>query len=170
MKKLFCLLLILSMMLSLAFAEEGLPSFTTTDMDGNTVTQDIFANYDLTVVNIWTTWCIYCIEEMPALAQFKTMLPDNVNFITLCEDASTDMELAEKILQASGANFQTLIANQEIIDQYLYNVYSIPTTLFLDSNGVPVRSAVVGVPSLESPADAYYGLAMGALRTMNEES
>ena len=91
MKKLFCLILILSMTLSLSFAEEGLPSFSTTDMEGNTVTQDIFADYDLTVVNIWTTWCIYCINEMPALAQFKTMLPENVNFITLCEDASTEM-------------------------------------------------------------------------------
>ena len=170
MKKLFCLILILSMTLSLSFAEEGLPSFSTTDMEGNTVTQDIFADYDLTVVNIWTTWCIYCINEMPALAQFKTMLPENVNFITLCEEASTEMELAEQILQASGANFQTLVANQDMIDQYLYNVYSIPTTLFLDSNGLPVRSPVVGVPSLENPADAYYGLMQGALRMMREDS
>ena len=170
MKKLFCLILILSLTQILAFAEEGLPSFTTTDMEGNTVTQDIFADYDLTVVNIWTTWCIYCINEMPALAQFKTMLPENINFITLCEDASTEKELAEQILQASGANFQTLIANQDMIDQYLYNVYSIPTTLFLDSSGMPVRSPVVGVPSLEDPADAYYGLAMGALRMMQEDS
>lgn len=170
MKKITCLLILFAMTLSLALAEEGLPSFTTTDMEGNTVTQEIFADYDLTVVNIWTTWCVYCIQEMPALAQFHTMLPENINFITLCVDASTETELAEKILHLAGANFQTLVANQEMIEQYLYNVTSIPTTLFLDSNGIPVRSPVVGVPSLENPADAYYGLATGALRMMNEES
>lgn len=33
-----------------------MPSFTAKDLDGNTVTQDIFGEKDLTVVNIWGTF------------------------------------------------------------------------------------------------------------------
>ena len=168
MKKLFCLFLILAMSISVALADEGLTNFTTTDMEGHAVTQEIFADYDLTVVNIWATWCGFCIEEMPELAQLNTMLPDNVNFITLCEDASVDLKLAGDILRTSGANFQTLIVNQEIYDNFLYQVYAFPTTYFLDSNGMPVAQPIVGVPSLENAADVYYAITMSVLDALED--
>ena len=168
MKKKFCLLLILMMICSCALAEAGLTNFVTTDMEGNEVTQDIFADYDLTVVNVWATWCGYCIQEMPELAKLKTMLPENVNFITLCEDAHLEMDLTNEILTLSGSNFQTLIINQEIYDQFLYQVEAFPTTYFLDSKGMPVVDPLIGVPSLESPADAYYARTMRVLSEMGD--
>ena len=166
MKKLLCSLLLLAMIGSFALAEAGLNDFTTIDMEGNTVTQEIFADYDLTVLNVWATWCGYCIEEMPELAKLKTMLPENVNFITLCEDAHLDMDLANKILTASGANFQTLVLTQEIYDQFFYQIQAFPTTFFLDSEGMPVVDPIVGVPSIDAPADTYYALTMGVLSTL----
>ena len=48
-------------------SEVDLSSFQTVDLAGNEVTQDIFKEYDVTMVNIWATWCKYCIEEMRAL-------------------------------------------------------------------------------------------------------
>ena len=170
MKKFFCLLLILAMTASIALAEGGLTDFVTTDIEGHTVTQDIFADYDLTVVNIWATWCGYCLDEMPELSQLKTMLPDNVNFITLCEDASADLKLAGDILRSSGANFQTLVVNEAIYDQFLYQVYAFPTTYFLNSEGMPVVQPLVGVPSLENAADAYYAITMSVLDMMENDA
>ena len=163
MKKFFCLLLVLAMTASVALAEGGLTDFVTTDIEGHVVTQDIFADYDLTVVNIWATWCGYCIDEMPELSQLKTMLPDNVNFITLCEDASSDLKLAGDILRSAGANFQTLVVNEDIYEQFLYQVYAFPTTCFLNSEGMPVAQPLVGVPSLDGAADAYYAITMSIL-------
>ena len=168
MKKLFCMLLIAALTFSAALAEIGLTDFTTTDMEGNIVTQEIFADYDLTVVNLWATWCGYCIEEMPELAKFKDMLPENVNFITLCEDAHLDMDLANEILTVSGANFQTLINTQEIYDQFFYLITAFPTTVFLNSEGVLVGTPIIGVPSLENPAEAYYAYTMEVLEEMGK--
>ena len=37
----------------------NMPEFSTTDMDGNKVTNDIFADYDLTVVNFWERTVIH---------------------------------------------------------------------------------------------------------------
>lgn len=64
----------------------NMPEFSTTDMDGNKVTNDTFADYDLTVVNFWATYCNPCIDELPELAEWKKELPDNVNLIGLLVD------------------------------------------------------------------------------------
>ena len=158
------LILMLALVLALgapaALAEwSGLTSFSTYDMQLQPVTEEIFAPYDLTMVNIWATWCGYCVQEMPELAKLKDMLPENVNLITICDDATTETELAYNILQQTGAtNFQTLMGTQEIYDQFLYQVYAFPTTYFLDSEGNPVGEPIVGVPSLEDTANTYYGV------------
>lgn len=168
MKKLFCVLFALALCCAPALAEAGLTGFTTTDMEGHEVTEAIFADYDLTAVNIWATWCGYCVEEMPGFSQLKTMLPENVNFITICTDAAAEMQLAGDILRASNANFQTLVASPEMEKQLLSQVYAYPTTLFLDSEGNSVAEPLVGVPSLDDPTGAYYDVITGVLRQMTE--
>lgn len=158
MKKLLVCLLMLALVLLSAAAEEADLRFTTVDMDGNEVTEAIFADYDVTMVNIWATWCGYCVEEMPIFATLKDSLPENANLITICEDAADDPELASQILQAAGANYVTLQANEEIYRQILRGVYGFPTTIFLDSEGKAIGDAIVGVPSTKASKalNAYY--------------
>ncbi|MEG0020092.1 MAG: TlpA disulfide reductase family protein, partial [Oscillospiraceae bacterium] len=64
------------------------------DFEGNTITKDIFADYDLTMVNLWATTCGYCIEEMPELNELRKELQDegkSFNIISICMDiGSTD--------------------------------------------------------------------------------
>ena len=69
-----------------ADATIDMSSFKTVDLEGNEVTQDIFKDYDMTMINVWTTWCPYCIEEMPELETVYQKLPENVNFITICKN------------------------------------------------------------------------------------
>ena len=168
------LILMLALVLALgapaALAEwTGLTSFSTYDMQLQPVTEEIFAPYDLTMVNIWTTWCPYCVREMPELAKLKDMLPENVNLITICDDASIETELAYDILQQTGAtNFQTLIGTQEIYDQFVYQADVIPTTFFLDSEGNPVGKPLLGVPSLDDAAGTYYGVIQEVLAMLED--
>lgn len=168
MKKIFSLIMALTMLCSFALAEVGLTDFNTYDMNMNPVDESIFADYDLTMVNIWATWCGYCIQEMPELVKLYEMLPDNVNLITICDDASTEVELTYAILDACRANFQTLIANQEMYDQFLNQVYAFPTTYFLDSNGMPVGEPITGLPSLDDAAETYYSIINEVLKSMEE--
>ena len=159
MKKILMLALVLAMLLSSALAE-GLTSFSAQDISQGfdnpvTVTQEVFAPYDITMVNIWATWCGYCVDEMPALAQLKDALPENVNMISICDDAADEPELVTQILETTGAtNFATLVPTEEMYTQLLGMVYSFPTTYFMDSEGNAV-GYISGVPSLEDPVGAY---------------
>lgn len=155
MKKWIALLLTLTLLFTTACAEVGLMNFSTQDMEGNEVTQEIFADYDITMVNVWATWCGYCVEEMPELAKLKDMLPENVNLITICDDADVETELAQQILDASGANFQTLKVSEDMRKNFMSQVYAFPTTYFVDSEGTVLVQPLEGVPSLEDVAETY---------------
>lgn len=39
--------------------------FETTGIDGKTYTEKVFSDYDLTLVNVFTTWCSPCVKEIP---------------------------------------------------------------------------------------------------------
>ena len=41
--------------------------FSEVDTQGNPVSNDIFSDYDTTMVNFWNNGCGTCIEEMPEL-------------------------------------------------------------------------------------------------------
>ena len=131
----------------------NMPEFSTTDMDGNKVTNDIFADYDLTVVNFWATYCNPCIDELPELAEWKKELPDNVNLIGLLVDVdekgSDQYKLAEKIIKEAGADYQHLIATEEF-DDMISNLVGVPTTFFVDSTG-----KIIGEPFAGADVDAY---------------
>lgn len=131
----------------------NMPEFSTTDMDGNKVTNDTFADYDLTVVNFWATYCNPFIDELPELAEWKKELPDNVNLIGLLVDVdekgSDQYKLAEKIIKETGADYQHLIATEEF-DDMISNLVGVPTTFFVDSTG-----KIIGEPFAGADVDAY---------------
>lgn len=131
----------------------NMPEFSTTDMDGNKVTNDIFADYDLTVVNFWATYCNPCIDELPELAEWKKELPNNVNLIGLLVDVDEkgddQYKLAEKIIKETGADYQHLIATEEF-DDMISNLVGVPTTFFVDSAG-----KIIGEPFAGADVDAY---------------
>ncbi|WP_270555944.1 TlpA family protein disulfide reductase [Dorea amylophila] len=131
----------------------NMPEFSTTDMVGNKVTNDTFADYDLTVVNFWATYCNPCIDELPELTEWKKELPDNVNLIGLLVDVdekgSDQYKLAEKIIKETGADYQHLIATEEF-DDMISNLVGVPTTFFVDSTG-----KIIGEPFAGADVDAY---------------
>ena len=165
MKKILAALMAMLFMCSFALAD-GV-QFVTTDMEGNVVTQEIFAENDLNMVNVWATWCGYCIEEMPEFAALNERLAEhNGALITICDDAAVEPELTALILEAVGANFPTLLATVDMYHGILSSVYAFPTTFFVDSEGNMVGEPIVGVPSLEEAGEAYYQIFMDRLSSL----
>ena len=125
-----------------------IPDFTTTDLEGNAVTQDIFSGKDLTVVNIWGTYCGPCINEMPELGEWAAEMPDNIQLLGIVCDLMTGdegetLELAQDIVARTGAGY-TNIAMCEGLAWIAYSVQGVPTTFFVNGSGEIVGQAVLG--------------------------
>lgn len=130
------------------------PAFTATDLEGNTVTESIFADKDLTVLNIWGTFCGPCVGEMPELGEWAKEMPDNVQMVGLVidingEEDTEHRDLAVDITSKAGAEFTQLIANQDFAP-VLKDVLGVPTTMFIDKDG-----NIAGDPILGADVDGY---------------
>lgn len=124
--------------------EGGPEAFNAEDLYGkpfNAVEE--FAKYDLTLVNVWSTGCNPCIEEMPHLQELKNALPSNVNLITVCLDGEAENQLATGILESMNVDLITL-KGDEMVKGVLKNVTATPTNLFISRSGNQVGSAIVG--------------------------
>lgn len=140
-------------------------SFETTTLTGDTLSSDLFQDYDLTMVNIWATWCGPCVNEMPDLQKVHQSLPENVNFLTICDDGESKNSLATDILQASNATFQTLLPNDQIKTQLMSGVRAFPTTIFVNSQGILVGTVLEGAPS-DDVVETYLTIIETILETL----
>lgn len=128
-------------------AGQSVPDFTTVDLSGSAVTQEVFGQADVTVVNIWGTFCPPCIGEMPELGDWAREMEDNVQLLGIVCDYyagdDTTLEQAKTILQDSGADFVNL-ANHPSMEEFLSQFQFVPTTLLVDSEGAVIGEPIVG--------------------------
>lgn len=127
---------------------EVFPSFTTQDLNGNTVTQELFSGKKLTIVNIWGTFCGPCISEMPELGQWSRELPEGVQLVGLLCDVyspedTAQVQEAKRIVAETGADFPHLIGDSSL-DGLLMYISAVPTTLFVDGEGRIVGEPIIG--------------------------
>jgi thiol-disulfide isomerase/thioredoxin len=132
-------------------AAEVFPPFSSQNSKGEPVTDAIFADAKLTVINIWTTWCPPCRAEMPDLGVLGRSMPEGSQLVGIILDAedSGAMEDAEKILTKAKADFLQILPVQEMTP-VLNEVNAIPTTIFVDSQGRIVGGPLVGSRSEEA--------------------
>ena len=144
--------------------------FTTNDINGNEVTESIFANKDLTVVNIWGTFCGPCINEMPELGAWEKELPDNVQIVGLIVDiSSTDNETqiaaAKQITEKADVGFVNLIGGNGAFDELIGSIVGVPTTIFVDKSGNIVGEIIVG-----ADVDRYKSFVNKYIEALNNSS
>lgn len=120
--------------------------FKTTDLGGNTVTQDIFGKSGLTMVNVWATYCNPCLREMPGLGEIAAEYDASTfQIIGIVSDVGEgeDQSLAEELVRETGADYSHLLLNKSVYLGLLTDVSAVPTTFFVDENGV-ILDVVVG--------------------------
>jgi len=143
--------------------------FELKDLNGNTVK---LADYEGQIVflNFWTTWCPYCIQEMPDLEEIHKQYGDKgVAILTI---NSTGMELrggtdsakakqqAEKFIKEKGYTFPVLLdSDDEVIIEYskVFPVISVPTTFMIDKKG-QIRYARPGAFISKEQIEAFIAL------------
>lgn len=129
-------------------AGQTIEPFQAADLDGNQVTEAIFENYDLTMINIWGTFCGPCINEMPEIERLRADYVDQgVNIMGIVVDK--DESAAREILSGSGAQHLNIIPD-EVLEKQLTGAFSyVPVTIFVDSRGIVLDELVSGSNNYE---------------------
>jgi thiol-disulfide isomerase/thioredoxin len=98
------------------------------------------------VVNMWATWCVPCVAEMPALDQLaKKLAPKDIAILPL----SSDRGGADKVsswFQAHGITGLPVLLDPKGAMAQAFEARGIPTTVIINTSGKVVAR-------LEGPAD-----------------
>lgn len=133
-------------------------SFTTQDINKNTVTQDIFAEHELTMVNVFATWCSPCVAEMPDLEQLHQQMKDkDVGIVGVVLDVlnekgeivDEDLERAQLLVKETGVTYPVLLPDSSYFNGRLTGIEALPETFFVDKNGNIVGESYSGSGGLE---------------------
>lgn len=120
---------------------EKAPDFTVYDADGNAVQLSDFFGKPI-VLNFWSSRCDPCKYEMPDFNEVYKEMGDSVQFLMVnMTDGSWDTkETASKFIEKEGYEFPVFYDTDQSAAR-TYGVYSLPTTYFIDANGVPAAWA-----------------------------
>ena len=118
--------------------------FSTQDVYGNAYTKDIFKDYDLTLVNVYTTWCTPGVQEMPELDKLYQQVKDEgVNVIGVVLDVlnekgeivQEDLGRAQDLVERTGVSYLTLLPDSTYMNGRLIGIEGFPETFFVDKDG-----------------------------------
>ncbi len=138
---------------------DSIGTFTTEDVFGTTYTQDIFADHDLTLVNIFTTWCSPCVQEIPELEKMRQEYAEKdikLGIVGIVLDIKTKngidegaLERAQTLYERSNAQFPFLIPDDNYLNGRLTGIESVPESFFVDKNGTIVSEPYIGANTQE---------------------
>jgi thiol-disulfide isomerase/thioredoxin len=112
---------------------QRVPDASFVTMEGNRIRVSDFAGKPV-VINFWATWCGPCKEEIPELqaAHEQYSASDGLTIIGVTDE---DPGVVEPFVADNGMTFP--VAYDRIgVSGSRYRVQSIPTTLFVDSEGI----------------------------------
>ncbi len=103
-------------------------------------------------LNFWATWCVFCVTEMPAMQQLADRHGGAVAVVGV--NVGEEAERAHRFADAAGIRYPLLLDADRAVTKE-YEVRAMPTSLFLDADGV-VRGVKYGVltpPEMEAFLD-----------------
>jgi len=120
--------------------------FTTKDLAGNEIdSESLFAQADVTMINVWQTGCQPCVNEMSELQALADEYAEKgCQVVTYCSDAFD--EDAERIELASNIMSDYSLTTMRFDDSFddVLPVRATPTSFFVNRDGVLLSKGIEG--------------------------
>ena len=109
------------------------PDFELSSLDGKVVSLSDFRGKPV-FLNFWATWCGPCRFEMPFIQKMYEGL-SNEGLVVLAVNVQENPTRVKEFVESFGLTFPVLLdTNSEV--RLAYNIRGIPTTFFIDKNGI----------------------------------
>lgn len=131
--------------------------FETTDLQKNKVTQDVFKENDLTMVNLFSSTCNPCMEELPHLAELSNEYKDkkvgvlgvNIDIDSKGNPDENSRKAVSQVLSKSKSNMKVIFWDENLMQTLLQKTDALPYTFFVDKDGNIVGEEYLGDKSKE---------------------
>lgn len=124
------------------------PEFSLETTEGNIVALSDLRGRPV-LINIWTSWCPPCRAEMPALQRtYQTYHDQGFEILAINAANQDDLQDALTFAEEMGLTFPLLLDESGDVSN-LYQLRSLPTSFFIDRQGI-IREVVVGGPMSEA--------------------
>ncbi|MGP7815891.1 peroxiredoxin family protein [Niallia sp. 01092] len=107
------------------------PDFSLKNLAGDTVKLSDYRGKKV-MLNFWATWCPPCKQEMPTIQQFFKESGNKVVILAVNIDGTEDVV---DFVNNRHLTFPILLDEKDKVNE-LYKIITIPTTFFIDENGV----------------------------------
>lgn len=114
---------------------EAAPAFAFDKPDGGKTSLADFRGKPL-LLNLWATWCVPCVKEMPTLDALAEQIGDRTQVLVLSQDLEGKEKVAPFFAKASFKRLQPYLDTEAAFSLNLG--LNLPTTILFDSSGKEV--------------------------------
>ncbi len=128
-------------------------TFSSVDLEGNKISNELYSENKITMINIWGTFCGPCIHEMPDLAKLsEENKSKGVEIIGIPIDIIDDWgrvnpslkSEALMIIDTTGVQYKNVVPTIPMFQTMLRGIQAVPATFFIDKNGKQIGSVYFG--------------------------
>jgi rhodanese-related sulfurtransferase len=137
-----------------------LASFSAFDLNGVERDETLFSDCELTMINVWGTFCGPCLNELPELGKLAAAYADQgVRIVGIVADVAQNadgsydqkqVDDARALVEQTGADYTHLLPSADLVSAMLKNVSAVPATFFVDKTGKQIGEPYLGARSGDS--------------------